>query len=284
MNIQALSGLEFAALYLCAGVFGLAAAKGAQYAIVASESHAPNEASPSSAPQPLMMGVFPHPRDVFLIAALRGGREAVAETILASATASRLLTSTGDADFFVGQKNPNAPEEVYDFGRRIGTSRISREDALRYARASAEAFEQRHEETLQRLGYRLMGGTKLLARLSTWVLGALVVLIGVARLSSGGLDVMARTAIGTELVLFGVGTILLARPTKKTKSGAAYEAWLVESTVSLRADVAARRTRMRDDIVLATALGGARVVPTLEAFYGSPERGKTDISGAQVAG
>lgn len=284
MNLQALSGLEFAALYLCAGVFGLAAAKGAEYAIIARETKPADGSHAASPSRSLEIGSFPRPRDVFLIAALRGGKEAVAETILASALASRWLTSTDDGAFFVGQRSPNVADEVYDFGRRITASRISRESALRYARASAQVFEARHHEVLDRLGLRVKSSTKLLAQLTTIALGGLVVLVGVARLGGDGLDVTSRAVIGVELALFALTALLLARPTTKTPAGTAYEAWLLDNTVSLRADVAAYRTRVPEDLVLAAALVGAEGVPGLDAFYGDSEKNKPEMSGETVAG
>lgn len=214
----------------------------------------------------MRVGTLPSAADVYRIAYLRGGHDAVADALIAQACAQGWLRSFD----VVGAVAHDAPSEVQRFHAAV--VRLPHRDAATIRRAAKDLDPRWIESTREALiaqGFWRPFGRRLVAALFVLFPMTLVVWLGGLRVVRGVM--LDRPVAFLVLLLLAVTAVSLwlAFPAKKTTHAERYLAWLDGATTSLRANATQGAARTEHDWLLAAALGGAAAVPVI-AFYQPP--------------
>lgn len=273
------SGPEFLVVYFVIGVLGVLLARGVQGVVLglfdpalkpAPRSPIGTSRAPYGVPQGLQpeherltIGHFPRPDESYSIAYLRGGLDAVADVIVARATAEGWLIGHQGGSFTIHDPPPHATAASRELKTRLphGSATVGAANAA--AQEIARRLERGISEELRGRGL-LRGGDRLaLGVLSYGLVASGVLGLGVMRAVRGHHLGRPIGLLIAEMIVLALVFARFARPQRQSGHGQRYLAWLDGATETLRSDVQAHRTVGYDDVALAAAIGGVVVVPAL---------------------
>ena len=288
------SGPAFLGIYAGIAIVGLLLAKAAQVRAIRRSEEAMKAAlavkeqpagyrTPADrqwAHQPLTIGFMPMREEHLRIAYLKGGINAVADALVASAVAHGWLVIDVFGSLRIGSPQHGALAEEQALFRRIKVNASSVASVMEAARKVARSMESSYEDDLLRAGFLRTQATRTAGRWTVLLIGAAILGIGAIRALRG---VELGRSIGFLMiemtgVCLGLVVILAARVERITTAGKAYRQWINAATTTLRADVRAGRDQEPVDMLLAASLAGMFVVPELRraanaapnAFSGIP--------------
>jgi uncharacterized protein (TIGR04222 family) len=282
------SGPRFLVIYAGIAIIGILLAKAVQARAIRRSEEATKAAMavkeqpagyrvPAGAPwahQLLTIGFMPMREEHLRIAYLKGGNNAVAGALVASAVAHGWLVTNPHGSFGVGSPGRGVLAEEQALSRELlaGWEPVSR--VMEAAHKIAGRWESSYEDDLVRAGLLRTQATRTAGRWAALLIGAAILAIGAIRALRGGelgrpvgLLIFEMVCICIALVV-----ILFARVERITTTGKAYLEWIDAATTTLRADVQAGRDQVPADVLLAASLAGMFVLPALaSAATASPD-------------
>ncbi len=217
-------------------------------------------AVPSTSGGPLLVGRMPRPDDVWLVAWLRGGKDALRTTLFTAARTAGWLQLTGEQPSLLVDVVPGDPALTslhHALGSRPLLDLKALLQGLDDTAADLERSVARRAEEAglvrpldRRLGLLLLGlGGALVA-----VVAGIVRIVIRAELNPDA--VFPRNLVVAMMVTVGLAALLTWRTTGQHRQARAYLSWLDDVTVNLRKAVERGGVRRPADVVLVSALGG----------------------------
>ncbi len=283
--INVASGPEFLLIYALMSVLGVGLAKAANLGVLSLLTpHAPTGPSAvdayrqaSVARRKLTIGAWPSVDDVLAVAFLRAGERGVAEAIVAQAVAEGWLTPAS---------HPGAAWSVHPIprdaalaSRGLAAELHATAVTTHQVRSAATIVAARRTGDLERelaeLGLLHPPGRMLVGSVAYATVGLSLLGVGALRATRG---IELGRPIGflvLEMIAVAVALFLFRKASRLTSAGDRYLKWLGASTVSLRHDVYAGRTRRPADVALVGATAGLVAIPFLAAAWPGTAWGST---------
>lgn len=273
------SGPAFLGIYALIAIVGLLLAKAAQERAIRRSEEETNAALavkeqpagyrvPAERPwahQRLTVGFMPMREEHLRIAYLKGGNDAVASALVASAVAHGWLGIDLFGSIRVGSPAQGALAEEHALWRRIKSNASSVASVMEAARKVARSLESSYADDLLGAGFLRTQATRRAGRWTVLLIGAAILGIGAIRALRGVELGRSIQFLMIEMAGVGIGlvVILASRVERISAAGKAYLEWIDAATTTLRADVRAGRDQDPVDVLLAASLAGIFVVPEL---------------------
>jgi len=214
--------------------------------------------------QTYAIGHLPRAREVFAVAYLRSGVEAVARVVVAEATATGWLVFS-DERGHVGHLPRDADDASRALHRALDHGVVTHDRSFAAAKKIALSLEPAIVSDLESAGLLRTWTSRRLGELAALVLAIPSGILGVRRVLEGAEAVGIGSTTGAlggallflalEVAGFVVAMFAFARVSHAMEHAGAYLSWLDDATLSLREDVASGRDHRVADVMLATALG-----------------------------
>jgi uncharacterized protein (TIGR04222 family) len=271
--------LVFASGFLWAGVLlARALADGGGRSALAEEAEGQVPAAPpyrqAGTRERLSLGWIPLADELWPIAYLRGGRVAVIEALLCTATAAGWIVNVGDSQHVsVGGTPPSDPllAKFYGSLTTVRQPQVSQEVARAAAWATADNATDELRAELEAAGLLRSARARRRGKVIVATVGAFVLLVGFLRVVRG---VALNHHVGfllLEIVVTTMAVVVYARRAGReapSRAGRRYLQWLDATTTSLRRDVATGRRTAPLEVGLAVAAAGATTVIGAPLFLG----------------